>query len=104
MDSQLALAAFQFDHALVLVDGGGYQLHKRRRRHRFARHRISSDHSPFQFSAIQMQCGGCPIDAIPAGRLYRSRPQLLWYSLLAPPILPPVLKADTDFIEIESSV
>jgi len=102
MDSQLALTAFQFDRALVLVDGArGYQFHKTRR-HRFARLRTGRHHSPFQLSAIQVKCGRCRVDAIPAGQLCRRRPQLLWYSLLTPPILPPVLKAGTDFIEFGS--
>jgi hypothetical protein len=101
MDSQLALAAFQLDRALVLVDGGGYQFHKRRW-HRFARDGVGRHHSTFQFPAIQVQCGRCGVDAIPAGQLYRRRPQLVWYSLLAAPTLPPVFKARTNFIEGES--
>jgi hypothetical protein len=101
MDSQLALAAFQFDRALVLVDGGGYQFHECRR-HRFARYRVGCSHSPFQLSAIQVKCGRYRVDAIPAGQFYRRRPQRLGYSLLAAPTLPPAFKAGACFIEIES--
>jgi len=58
--------------------------------------------SPVQLSAIQVKCGRCRVHAIPAGQLCRRRPQILRYWLLAAPILPPILKAGTDFIEGES--
>jgi hypothetical protein len=49
-----------------------------------------------------VQCDGRRVDAIPAGHVYRHRPQLVWYRLLAAAILPPVLKAGAGFIEIEN--